>query len=70
MTDVAECAWCGKPSASADGCWKPGEVCLFGTLFCCSMACAKAYAENNAREGYRPGEPGFDAKEMPEASES
>lgn len=63
MSDTAECCECGKEDVSDDGCWKPGNVCLFGMLFACSMTCAKAYATKHAREGYRPGEPGFDAKE-------
>jgi hypothetical protein len=41
--------------------WRPGEVCLFGMLFACSIECAEKWATENAARGYRPGEPGFDA---------
>lgn len=41
--------------------WKDGEVCLFGSLFACSMKCAEEWAQENAAEGYKPGQPGFDA---------
>jgi len=65
MGNVSECCECGKTSVS--GCtWQPGEVCLFGTLFACSLVCAENYARKNAREGFRPGEPGFDAHVEPE----
>lgn len=62
MTDEAECCECGTVSVSVDGTWKRGEVCLFGTLFACSMRCAEAFATKHARVGCRPGEAGL-AKE-------
>jgi hypothetical protein len=55
----AECIECGKVSISPDGTWKPGEVCLFGSLFACSLKCAEKWAAREAAPGYRPGEPGF-----------
>lgn len=60
MSDTSECISCGK-RVTDDGTWKPGQVCLFGTLFACSMACAEKYAAAFAAEGYRPGEPHFEA---------
>jgi hypothetical protein len=59
--DGRECCECGKRTASEDNTWQPGEVCLFGMLFACSLTCAENYAAKNARDGYRPGQPGFDA---------
>jgi hypothetical protein len=59
MSDLAECIECGKVSISPSGCWQPGEVCLFGMLFACSLKCAEVYAAREAAHGCRPGEPGF-----------
>jgi len=59
--DVAECVCCGLESHSADRTWKPGEVCLFGNLFACSMACAEKWAAENASVGFRPGETKYEA---------
>jgi len=53
----SECIECGKPGHGDT--WQPREVCLFGTLFACSLACAKKWAAREAAPGYRPGEPGF-----------
>lgn len=61
-----ECIECGKDCSNADDRWQPGEVCLFGMLFACSLTCAESYARREARDGYRPGEPGFDAVVQPE----
>jgi len=54
----SECAECGRKSEHDDGVWHPGEFCLFGTLFVCSLACAEKFASTCA-PGCRPGEPGF-----------
>ncbi len=50
--------------------WAPGETCLFGMLFCCSFSCAETWAKENAREGYKPGEPYFfaDVEAWPDCS--
>jgi hypothetical protein len=54
-------AQCIECKATRDGdAWRPGEMCLFGTLFACSVECAKTYAAREAAPGFRPGEPGFD----------
>lgn len=61
--DVWECVECGSRSVSDDGTWKPGQFCLFGSLFCCSRACGERWATENAAVGFRPGEPGFRLEE-------
>ncbi len=61
----SECVECGA-SSKDEHLWSPGEVCLFGMLFACSLACAKAYAAREAAPGYRPGEPGFSVDVEPE----
>ncbi len=54
---MTKCIKCRKQS---DGdVWKPGEVCLFGLIFACSLKCAEAWATEHAAEGYKPGQPGF-----------
>ncbi len=62
MIDTAECVECGKESVSQDGTWRPGEVCLFGNLFCCSIECAMKWARENASDGYKPGQPHFSVR--------
>lgn len=62
MIDESECCECGAVTVD-DGCWRPGQWCLFGMLFACSLKCCEAYATKHAREGWRPGEPNFDAVE-------
>lgn len=57
---TAECINCG--AVDEGDVWKDGQVLLFGMLFACSMACAEAYARENAAPGYRPGEPKFRAE--------
>lgn len=52
------CIECGRKSRDPEV-WSHGEVCLFGMLFACSEACAKAWAQREAAPGFRPGEPGF-----------
>lgn len=64
---VKTCIQCQKDSIRNG--WAPGEVCLFGELFACSVACAERWARENAREGCRPGEPGFRI-EMPHDSDA
>lgn len=54
----SRCVECSKASLDSNA-WSPGEVCLFGMLFACSIACAEKWARENAAEGSRPGEPGF-----------
>jgi hypothetical protein len=69
MNDIAECVECGLEVAMDDGCWQPGQFCLFGMLFCCSLACGEQYAAREAAPGYRPGEPNFECVEVAPASE-
>lgn len=54
---MSECIECGKQCPGDT--WKPGQVCLFGNLFACSVKCAEAWAQREAAEGYKPGQPGF-----------
>jgi hypothetical protein len=68
VTVQRRCCECGKTSDS--DIWQPGEVCLFGMLFACSLACAESYARQNAMDGFRPGESGFDVEEWLEDTRS
>jgi hypothetical protein len=43
--------------------WEPGQFCLFGMLFACSVECGAKWALREAGEGYKPGQPGFDLEE-------
>jgi ribosomal protein S18 acetylase RimI-like enzyme len=49
------CVECGRLSLPNhhDG-WMPGEYCLFGTLYVCSVACARTYAVRESRYGKLP----------------
>ncbi len=60
---MSKCIECDAESPGST--WEPGEVCLFGFLFACSLECAEAWARKNAAAGFRPGEPGFDADVEP-----
>jgi hypothetical protein len=60
MRNVAnpyECIECRKQCPGDT--WESGQVCLFGTLFACSVACAETWARREAAEGSKPGQPGF-----------
>ena len=55
---AAECIHCGKVSTAEH--WLPGEACIFGNLYACSLACAEAWGNaqgRSLREGYHPGQP-------------
>jgi len=45
------CANCEAESVSEV--WEPGEVLLYGHIFCCSLTCAEAFAHKHGRPGYR-----------------
>ena len=42
---MSECATCGKENNS--DVWLPGEVCMFGNLYVCSLICALEWANIN-----------------------
>lgn len=56
----ATCVHCGEEREG--DVWRPGEACLFGTLFACTIECATAWAQEHAPEGSKPGQPGFDVE--------
>jgi hypothetical protein len=61
MIDATECIACGK--VCPGGVWHPGEVCIYGSLFACSMACAEQWGREHAAQGHKPGQPGWRAEE-------
>lgn len=50
---MVECVQCGKASHNSDNCWQPGEVCVCGFIFCCSVSCAEKWIEANLNEETR-----------------
>lgn len=63
VVDEIECIECGRTHQSETTTWQPGEFCLFGNFFVCSLACGEAWARKHAKPGFRPGESGFDCVE-------
>lgn len=65
---MGTCIQCGKVCDNTENVWQPGEACLFGSLFACSVTCAVLWGltPGNVRDGMRPGEPGWDVDVEPE----
>lgn len=58
-----QCIQCGKESPG--DVWQPGQVCVFGMIFACSMKCAIQWGNEDPaiRDDHRPGQRWWDAVE-------